>query len=60
MATNAEVFDDEELLERVYGVERIYPCVHGHYDCATVERGPCAEETYARLLAQKRTERGAI
>lgn len=41
--------DDEPLLEQVYGVERSYPCVHGHLDCATVGGGDCANETYARL-----------
>lgn len=53
----AESEDDEELLDKVYGVEREYPCVHGHFDCAQYERGPCANETYARLLGEKR--RGA-
>lgn len=43
--------DNDELLERVYGVQRDEPCVHGHFDCAEYERGPCANETYARLLA---------
>ncbi len=45
--------DDEDVLEEVYGVERNEPCVHGHFDCATVEGGPCANETYARKLAAK-------
>jgi hypothetical protein len=45
--------DNEELLERVYGVERDHPCVHGHFDCAEYEGGPCAPETYAKLLAEK-------
>lgn len=41
--------EDENLLESVYGVEREEPCVHGHFDCAEYEGGPCANETYARL-----------
>lgn len=27
------------------------PCEHGHYDCSTVERGPCAAEAAAVLFA---------
>jgi hypothetical protein len=42
----------DELLERVYGVTRDYPCTHGHFDCAEYEGGPCANETYARLAAE--------
>ena len=45
--------DDEQLLELVYGVERDYPCTYGHFDCAEYERGPCANEKYAELLAKK-------
>lgn len=45
--------DDQEILAEVYGVERRQPCVHGHFDCATYERGPCANEEYARRLAAK-------
>lgn len=44
---------DEELgelyVEIVYGVDRPNPCVHGHFDCATVEGGACANETLAKL-----------
>jgi hypothetical protein len=39
-----------DLVERVYGRERPYPCEHGHFDCATFERGPCAGETLDRLI----------
>jgi hypothetical protein len=45
--------DDEELLDKAYGVCLDRPCVHGHFDCSTFERGPCANERYARLLAAK-------
>lgn len=51
----SEPDDDEELLAQVYGVERPAACNHGHLDCAEVEGGPCANETYARLLAAKRS-----
>ena len=44
--------DNEQILEEVYGVARDYPCVHGHFDCAEFEGGPCANETYARKLAE--------
>lgn len=47
--------DDEELLERVYGVPRPHPCVNGHFDCATTEGGSCANELYAALLAKKQS-----
>ena len=43
---------DAKVAEQVYGVERPEPCVHGHFDCATVERGPCANETMAREFAR--------
>lgn len=31
--------------------EEIYPCEHGHYDCATYENGTCSNE-----LASKEAE----
>lgn len=49
--------DDEELLERVYGVPRPHPCVNGHFDCATTEGGSCANELYAALLAKRDEDR---
>jgi hypothetical protein len=42
---------DERVAARVYGVRRDEPCVYGHFDCATFERGPCANETMSREYA---------
>ncbi len=30
--------------ERVSRMRHPYPCVHGHFDCAATERGPCMDE----------------
>lgn len=27
------------------------PCVHGHFDCAQVDGGPCSAEAFARLAS---------
>jgi hypothetical protein len=55
-----EQADNEELLERVYGRTREDPCIHGHFDCAEYERGPCANEEYARLVADPPADRRKV
>ena len=40
------------IADAVYDVDRPEPCCHGHFDCATVAGGDCADETLARLLKE--------
>lgn len=57
---------DEELDEKAasiaygpdrQGRERTEPCVYGHFDCAYVEGGGCANELCAKLYGQFVAER---
>ena len=29
--------------------KRDFPCKHGHFNCSTIEHGPCCDEQYAHL-----------
>jgi hypothetical protein len=46
----------QDLVEQVYGREREFPCEHGHFDCAVIERGPCAGEVLDRLIRRREAE----
>ena len=41
-----------EYVRRVEGRHNPDPCCHGHFDCALVERGPCASEVHASLMGE--------
>jgi hypothetical protein len=34
----------------------LYPCREGHYDCATRDRGPCADELRSKRVREIATE----
>jgi hypothetical protein len=55
---NEELYAEvcELLVDACYGGERDKPCLHGHFDCATVEGGSCANEAYATRLASLEAE----
>ena len=39
--------DAKKYRALVYRLNEAHPCIHGHYDCAAWERGPCVCEIAA-------------